>query len=108
MTTNIAPRMSSSVIAKLPGSGTALAAASTLVSDEKLVRLVEPSRFTRTVNAMPSTRSLVRAGLVAPGSENMLKPNELPDDEVPSGELRAGPYKLTSNFRTVPNVNPSK
>ena len=69
--------------------------------------MVDPSRFTLTDNAMPSTRSLVKAGVV-PRSENMLKPNELPDVDVPSGELSAGPYKLTSNFKTVPNVNPSK
>ena len=70
--------------------------------------MVDPSRFTLIASAMPSTRSLVKAGVAPSGSEYMLKANKLPDFDVPSGELSAGPYKLTSNFKTVPNVNPSK
>jgi len=84
--------MTSRISAKPFGSGTALTpAGSTLVSDEKFVRVVEPSKFTLTVNAMAFTSSLVRAGVMPSGSENMLKANALPDVDVPSGELNAGP-----------------
>jgi hypothetical protein len=57
---------------------------------------------------MPSISSLVKAGVAPAGSENILNANELPDVDVPFGELSAGPYKLTSNFKTLPKVNPSK
>jgi len=75
--------------APLLGSGTALM----LVSGEKLTSVVVPSRFTLTMKANPSVVSLVRVGIVPAESENMLKANVLPEDEVPSGELNAGPYR---------------
>ena len=52
--------------------------------------------------------SLVSAAIVPPGSENMLRPNALPDVDVPSGELKAGPNKLMSNASADPKVNLSK
>src|SRR5271157_234150 len=89
------------------GSGTVLAGLM-VVSDEELVTVVVPSRFTSTVKANPFMVSLVSTGIVPAGSENMLKANVLPEVEVPSGELNAGPYRLTSKTRLVPYVNPSK
>jgi hypothetical protein len=77
---------------KLLGSGTELTPAGpTVVCDEKFDIVVVPSKFTLTVNANPSTRSLVRAGVVPSGSENTLNANALPEVDVPSGELNAGP-----------------
>src|SRR5260370_37630678 len=93
---------------KLHGSGTPLIPASPSFRDETLVTVVVPSRFTSTVKAHPCVASVVRAGMVPAGSENMLKANVLPEVEVPSGEVNAGPYRLTSKRRLVPNVNPSK
>ena len=76
--------------AKLPGSGTLLSGV-TFVCDEKLVTVVDPSRFTSTVNANPSVVSVVSAGIAPATSENMLNANVLPEVETPSGALRAGP-----------------
>jgi len=50
-----------------PPSGT------TVVYDEKLFSVVEPSRLTSMVNAKPSVVSLVSTGVVPAGSENMPK-----------------------------------
>ena len=90
---------------KLLGSGTASAAGTTVVWSEKLVTVVVPSGFTSTLNAKP-VRLFVNAGTVPAGFENMLNAKVLPDVEVPSGELKAGPYRLTSNERVEPNLNP--
>ena len=76
---------------KLLGSGTPLGSELTMVCDEELVTVVEPSRFTSTVNANPSVVSVVRAGIVPAASEKMLNANVLPEVETPSGELNAGP-----------------
>ncbi len=78
--------------AELAGSGVVLVVVgSTAVCDEKLVKLVVPSRFTFTVKANPSAVSVVRAGTVPAASENILNANVLPEVETPSGALRAGP-----------------
>jgi len=87
---------------------TTVTAGTTPVCDEKEVTVVVPSRFTSTVKAKPSVVSLVSAGIVPAASENMLNANVLPDVDTPSGELRAGPNRLTSNERVEPKVNPSK
>ena len=80
------------------GSGTPLI----VVCIDEFATVVVPSRLIFTVAANPSTKSVVRTGTVPAASENMLKANALPDVEVPSGELRAGPYSLTSNERSEP------
>ena len=67
-----------------------------------------PSRFPSVVKAKPFARSLVSTGIVPAASENMLNANVLPEVETPSGELSAGPYRLTLKARAVPKVNPSK
>ena len=85
-----------------------MGAGPTMVSGEKLFTVVVPSRFTPTVKAKPSVVSVVRAGIVPAASENMLKANALPEVETMSGELRAGPLRLTAKEIVVPNVNPSK
>jgi len=78
----------------------------TKVCVEKFVTVVEPSRFTVTMKAKPSVVSVVRAGIVPAASENMLQANVLPEVATPSGELSAGPYRLRSNERVEPKVNP--
>ena len=84
------------ITARLLGSGTAgPVAGTTVVCAEELVTVVDPSRFTSTVNANPLTVSLVRTGIVPAASENMLKANVLPEVDVPLGELNAGPKRLT-------------
>ena len=75
---------------RLDGSGT-VEDETMLVSVDGSVEVVVPSRFTFTVAAKPSVVSVVRAGTVPAGSENMLKAKMLPDVDVPSGELSAGP-----------------
>jgi hypothetical protein len=75
---------------RLLGSGTALTRL-IVVSTEELVAVVVPSRFTSTVNADPLVVSLVNAGIAPAASENMLNANVLPEVDVPSGELKAGP-----------------
>jgi hypothetical protein len=45
---------------------------------------------------------LVRAGIVPAASENMLKAKVLPEVETPSGELNAGPKRLTWNDSVEP------
>ena len=77
--------------AKLLGSGTDDPAGVTVVSEEKFVTVVVPSRFTLTVKANPSVVSLVSAGIVPAALENMLKAKVLPDVAVPFGKLNAGP-----------------
>ena len=90
--------------AKVLGSGTVLTMP-VLVSGEKLVRVVVPSRFVSTLKANPSVVLLVKTGVVPTASENMLNANVLPDVEVPSGEVKAGPNSETSNERFEPKVN---
>ena len=63
----------------------------------KFATVVVPFRFTSTVNANPSVVSVVRTGIVPAASENMLKANVLPEVDVPSGELNAGPKRLGRN-----------
>jgi hypothetical protein len=76
------------------GSGVS-ADGTTLVSVDGSVGLVVPSRFTFTVAAKPSVESVVRAGIVPAGSENMLKANALREVDTPSGELTAGRKDLS-------------
>src|SRR5271169_6534429 len=84
--------MPAAISGKVPGSGMAGAVAGTTApSVEKFVTVVVPSRFTSTVKANPSIVSVVRAGIVPAASENILKANVLPEVDVPSGELNAGP-----------------
>lgn len=90
------------------GSGIPLVCGTTLVSDEKLVTVVVPSRFTFSVNPKPSVKSEVNVGVIPTWSENILNANVLPDVETPSGALNAGPKKLTSKESVFPNVKPSK
>ena len=92
--------------AKALGSGAAALTGLMLVSDEKLVTEVVPSRLTSTVNAKPSVVSVVSAGVVPAGSENMLKANVVPEVDTPSGVLRAGPLRFKSNEIVLPKVNP--
>jgi len=47
------------------------------------------------VKAKPSLIFIVRVGIVPAASENMLKANLLPEVDTPSGELNAGPSRLT-------------
>src|ERR1035437_454062 len=91
----------------VPGSGIVLTGA-TLVCAEKFVAVVVPSRLTPIVKANPSVVSLVRAGTVPAASANTLKANVLPEVDPPSGELNAGPNKLTVKERVEPYVNPWK
>ena len=67
----------------------------TVVCADEFVTVVDPSRFTSIVKAKPLTVSLVRTGMVPAASENMLKANVLPEVDFPSGELKAGPNRLT-------------
>lgn len=83
------------------GSGTELAVM-------KSVAAVVPSRFTLTTKANPLAESFVNTGVVPAASENMLNANVLPEVDVPSGEFRALPYRLTSKDSFESNVNPSK
>ena len=92
---------------KLLGSGTALVVLM-LVTGEKLATVVVPSRFTSILKANPFVRSVVKAGTVPAALENMLNAKVLPEVDVPSGVLNAGPYRLTLNKRLEPNVNASK
>ena len=85
----------------VPGSGTPLVG-------KKLVSVVVPSRFTFTVRAKPSVVLVVSTGIVPAVLENTLKAKVLPDVDTPSGELSAGPYRLTSKERVEPNVKPWK
>ena len=55
---------------------------STVVCVDGSVTVVVPSRFTSTVAAKPSTVSVVRAGIVPAGSENILKAKTLPDVDL--------------------------
>src|ERR1035438_8849813 len=64
-------------------------------SDANTVTRVEPSRFTSIVNALPFG-SLVNSGL-EPEASNIAKPKVLPEDEVPSGTVRAGPLNASEN-----------
>ena len=52
--------------------------------------------------------SLVSVGIVPLLSENMLNGKELPDEDVPFGDVSAGPDKLTSKVSVLPYVNPAK
>jgi len=83
--------MAAAISGKVPGSGTVGVTGVTVVGVDELATAVVPSRFTPTVKANPLAVSVVRAGIVPPGSENMLKANTLPDVDVPSGELNAAP-----------------
>jgi len=93
---------------RLPGSGTPpgggddIIAGVTLVCAELSVTVVEPSRFTSMVKAVPKVVSVVSTGIVPAGSENMLKAKVLPEVDTPSGELSAGPYRLTAKEMVVP------
>ena len=73
------PTILTAISGKLPGSGTAAVAGTTVVCAEELVTVVVPSRFTSIVKANPLVVSVVRAGIVPAGSENMLKANLLPE-----------------------------
>jgi hypothetical protein len=100
--------MPAAINGKAPGSGTARVAGTTVVCAEELATVVVPSRFTSTVKAKPLVISLVRTGIVPAASENMLNAKVLPEVDVPSGELSAGPKRLTWNDNFEPNVKPSK
>jgi hypothetical protein len=92
----------------VPGSGVVVANSPALVSFEKFFKVVVPSRFTSIVTAKPSVVSLVSVGIVPLLSENMLNAKELPDEDVPFGDVSAGPDKLTSKVSVLPYVNPAK
>jgi len=75
-----------------PGSGTAGAViGTTVVCADEFVTGVVPLRLTSAVKAHPLIASVVRTGIVPAASENMLKANVLPEVDVPSSELCAGP-----------------
>ena len=93
---------------KLHGSGIVVFADATVVCAEELVTVVVPSSFTSTVKANPLVVSVVRTGIVPAASENMLKANLLPDVDVPSGELNAGPNRPTWNDNVEPYLKPSR
>jgi hypothetical protein len=78
-----------------------------VVCREKFDTLVVPSRFSSTVKAQPAALD-VSVGMVPAASENMLNANVLPEVETPSGELSAGPKRLTWNVSVEANVNPWK
>jgi len=61
----------------------------------KVVRVVDPSGFTSTVNVLPN-ESVVSKGIVPKLSSNIPKPKVLPDD-VPSGDVTAGPSNDSRN-----------
>src|SRR5262249_27230132 len=96
------PSNAVAVRSSVPGSGTAA-----LVTADGVVTDDVPLRRTSIRSASP-VGSLVSAAIVPAGSENMLKPNELPDVAVPFGEVNAGPNRLMSNDSIDPNVKPSK
>jgi hypothetical protein len=57
--------------------------------------VVEPSKFTLTMNPKPFVISEVNAGMVPAASENMLNAKELPEVDTPSGEVNAAPERIT-------------
>ena len=68
-----------------------IAASATAVCVEKLDAAVVPSRFASTMIAHPSAVSDVSTGMGPAASENVLNVNVLPEVEIPSDELKAGP-----------------
>jgi hypothetical protein len=102
------PASPAAISSSVPGSGVVIIKGPALVSVEKFFKVVVPSRFTSTVTAKPSVVSLVSVGIVPAASENMLNAKELPEEDVPSGEVSAGPNKLTSNVSVAPYVKPVK
>ena len=90
------------------GSGAAVTGVVMVSCDELFVIVDVPSRFMPAIRAKPFAKSLVKTGLVPPGSENILNPNVLTEVDVPSGAVTAGPYKFKRNESVEPYVKPVK
>jgi hypothetical protein len=60
-----------------------------------LIKVVVPSKFTFMMNVKPLVVSVVNTGFLAAVSANMLNASVLPEVDIPSGEINAGPNTLT-------------